>query len=101
MWMSTTATGKTEVWQARIGREFAAQLHADADVLGLEGRTDIVRAALALLHRSAVEQRMAHSVDEFYGDDIPPLPIGVLPAEDDTADGPAVIDEASGASAHA
>ena len=82
----TSTTGTTEVWQARIGREFAAQLHTDAEALGLNGRTDIVKAALALLHRSAAEQRMAHSVDEFYGDDTPPLPIGVLPAEDDTAD---------------
>jgi hypothetical protein len=99
--MADVSTGKTEVWQARIGREFAAQLHADADVLGLEGRTDIVRAALALLHRSAAEQRMAQSVDEFYGDDIPPLPIGVLPAEDDVACGTAIADEASGAHGHA
>lgn len=89
------------MWQARIGREFAAQLHADADALGLDGRTEIVKAALALLHRSASEQRMAHSVDEFYGDDIPPLPIGVLPTEDDAADGPAMVEEASGARGHA
>lgn len=99
--MTSTSTGSTEVWQARIGREFAAQLHADADVLGLDGRTDIVKAALALLHRSAAEQRMARSVDEFYGDDIPPLPIGVLPAEDDAANDPAMVDEAPGARGHA
>ena len=58
----------TEVWQARIGCELAAQL-----------RTDIVRTALQLLHRRAAEERMAHSVDTFYGDATSPLPIGVLP----------------------
>jgi hypothetical protein len=74
-----TATGTTEVWQARIERTFAAQLRDDAHVLGLDGRTDIVRAALHLLHRSAAEERMARSVDDFYGTVAPPLPIGVLP----------------------
>jgi hypothetical protein len=35
------------------------QLRADAEVLGLNGRTDIVKAALP------AEQRMAKSVDDF------------------------------------
>jgi hypothetical protein len=70
------------VWQARIGRDLAEQLRADAEVLGLDGRTDIVKAALALLHRQAAEERMARSVDEFYGDSPPPLPLGVDPADD-------------------
>ena len=96
--MVSTTTRTTEVWQARIRREFAAQLHADADVLGLGCRTDIVRAALECLHRRAAEQRMAQGVDEFYGDDIPLLlPIGVLPAEDDGATDPATVEKASGA----
>lgn len=76
------AAGASEVWQARIGRDLAEQLRADAEVLGLEGRTDIVKAALALLHRQAAEERMAQSVDEFYGDSAPPLPLGVVPADD-------------------
>jgi hypothetical protein len=97
MYMTSTTTGSTEVWQARIGREFAAQLYADANILGLQGRTDIVKAALAMLHRNAAEQRMARSVEEFYGEDIPPLPIGVLPAEDESANGPAMADQAPGA----
>jgi hypothetical protein len=67
----------SEVWQARIGAELAAQLRADAEVLGLTGRTEIVKAALELLHRQAAEQRMATSVDDFYGDAEPPLPLGV------------------------
>jgi hypothetical protein len=74
--------GVSEVWRARISHEFAAQLRADADILGLEGRTDIVRAALSLLHRRAAEERMALSVNEFYGDDEPPLPIGVISADE-------------------
>ena len=73
--------GASEVWQARIDHELAAALRADADVLGLRGRTDIVRAALQMLHRRAAEERMARSVDEFYSGATPPLPIGVPPAD--------------------
>ena len=79
----TLANGPTEVWQARIDHDLAAQLREDAGVLGLEGRTAIVRAALELLHQRAAEERMAQSVEEFYGFGAPPLPIGVLP--DDAA----------------
>jgi hypothetical protein len=79
----TSSTGATEVWQARIGHGFAAQLQQDAETLGLDGRTDIVKAGLQLLHRRAAEERMAASVDNFYAGAIPPLPIGVLPDETD------------------
>ncbi len=48
-------------------------------MLGLDGRTEIVKAALEMLHRRAAEERMARSIDDFYGDDVPPLPIGVRP----------------------
>lgn len=72
-----TTTGASETWQARIGHDLAAQLRRDAELLGLEGRTEIVRAALELLHRRAAEERMACSVDDFYGEDEPPLPVGV------------------------
>jgi hypothetical protein len=82
----TTTTGATEVWQARIGRAFAAELLADADVLGLEGRTDIVKAALLMLHRRAAEERMARGVDAFYGGRTPALPIGVLPDQGDATE---------------
>ena len=78
----STSTGASEVWQARIGHELAAQLRADADVLGLKGRTDIVKAALGLIHRLAAEERMARSVDEFYQGAPAKLPIGVLAADD-------------------
>lgn len=85
--MSAT-TGATEVWQARIAHDLAAQLRADAEVLGINGRTDIVRAALDLLHRRAAEERMARSVDEFYAGAAPALPIGVIQADDDPVDRP-------------
>lgn len=73
----TTTTGASETWQARIGHDLAAQLRRDAELLGLAGRTEIVKAALDLLHRRAAEERMARSVDDFYGNDSPPLPVGV------------------------
>jgi hypothetical protein len=79
---STAPVGTSEVWQARIGRDLATQLRADAEVLGLDGRTDIVKAALQLLHRHAAEQRMVKSVDDFYGDTIPPLPLGIVDGDD-------------------
>jgi hypothetical protein len=81
MRMAATAEGPTEVWQARITRDLASQLRADAAVLGLTSRTDIVKAALELLHRHAAEIRMAQSVDEFYSGATPPLPAGVAPGD--------------------
>jgi hypothetical protein len=82
----TVGSGGTEVWQARISRDLADQLQADSEVLGLSGRTEIVKAALQLLHQRAAEERMARSVAEFYGDDQPPLPIGVVADESDNVD---------------
>lgn len=76
----TTTTGASETWQARISHDLAAQLRRDAEVLGLDGRTEIVKAALELLHQRAAEARMARSVDDFYGTSEPALPIGVRPA---------------------
>ncbi len=76
----SVATGSSEIWQARIAPDLAAQLRQDAEVLGLEGRTEIVKAALELLHRRAAEERMARSVDDFYGGSPPKLPLGVRPA---------------------
>lgn len=80
----------TEIWQARIEPDLAAQLRVDADVLGLRGRTDIVKAALQLLHRRAAEERMARSVDDFYGTTTPALPIGVLAADSDDDSDPSI-----------
>ena len=74
------AADASEVWQARIDRGLAAELRADSVVLGLTSRTDIVKAALELLHRRAAEERMAQSVAKFYGEAAVPLPIGVRAA---------------------
>lgn len=86
----TTTTGASETWQARITHELAAQLRNDATLLGLDGRSAIVRAALELLHRRAAEERMASSVDDFYADHEQSLPVGVRPAgRDASSDVPA------------
>jgi hypothetical protein len=82
----TTTTGASETWQARISHELSAQLRDDAELLGLGGRTEIVRAALELLHTRAAEERMARSVDAFYLGGEPELPIGVHPARRDAPD---------------
>ena len=74
----------------RGGRERDAQLRDDARLLGLDGRTEIVKAALELLHQRAAEERMARSVDRFYAHHQPELPVGVRPGRrDDGADVPA------------
>ena len=73
----TITTGASETWQARITHELAAQLREDAELLGLDGRTEIVKAALVLLHKQAAEERMARSVDSFYSGREPALIIGV------------------------
>lgn len=78
--------GASEVWQARVPREFAAELRIDAEVLGLDGRTEIVKEALRMLHRRAAEERLGRSIDEFYGGATPPLPLGVLPDDADEYD---------------
>ena len=67
----------SEVWQARIDSELAAQLREDAKVLGLKANTDMVKAGLQLLHRQAAEQVMADGIRDFYEGQAPPLPIGV------------------------
>lgn len=78
-----TTTGASETWQARITHDLAAQLRIDPKLLGLDGRTEIVKAALDLLHRRAAEERMARNVDDYYGNSEPPLPVGVRPARAD------------------
>jgi len=80
---TTATTGASETWQARISHQRAAQLRDDAELLGLDGRTEIVKAALELLHKQAAEERMARSVDSFYAGREPALPIGVRPGRGD------------------
>lgn len=73
----TATTGSSETWQARITHDFAAQLRNDAELLGLGGSTEIMKAGLQLLHRRAAEERMARRFEDFYVNSEPPLPIGV------------------------
>ena len=74
------ATPTTEVWQARIDSGLARALRADAEVLGLSARTDIVKAGLELLHRRAAEERMAQDIAAFHDGATAPLPVGVRPS---------------------
>lgn len=74
----TLRTGGSEVWKARIGHELATQLRADGQTLGVRGRSEIVKIALQRLHRQVAEERMARSVDDFYGDGPRPLPTAWL-----------------------
>ncbi|MGC1207998.1 MAG: hypothetical protein WA880_08605 [Ornithinimicrobium sp.] len=39
-------TGSFETWKARIPCDLAAQLRSDAELLGLDERAEIVKAAL-------------------------------------------------------
>lgn len=80
------ASSPTDVWQARVAAEFGAKLMEDAEVLGLSSKTDIVKAALELLHRQAAELRMARGVEAFYGDGAVPLPVGVVPLDESELD---------------
>ena len=67
----------TSIWQARIDDDLGQRLDADKEVLGLQTRTEMVKAGLELLARQAAELRMARDVDEFYRGEEPPLPVGV------------------------
>lgn len=53
--------------QARLSAGDVVQLDADARTLGLQNRSEAVRAALRLLHRHAARQALAREYDEFYG----------------------------------
>ncbi|PZF82813.1 ribbon-helix-helix protein, CopG family [Jiangella anatolica] len=68
---------KSEIWQARIPAQLARDLEKDAEVLGLEGRSEIVREALTRLHRQALQERMAVEIADYYGGEQAPLPDGV------------------------
>lgn len=68
-------------WLTESGQEPMSEpeQRAAAEVLDLDGRSDIAKAPPGL-NRQAAEERMAQSVDEFYGDSTPPSPLGVVPA---------------------
>lgn len=65
----TPATGA--IWQTRLPREAAATYEQGLETLGLD-RSEALRRGLRLLHREALETRMARDVD-FYGGERAPL----------------------------
>ena len=74
--------GGTVVLQARVDAEFARELlEHDANVLGLESASHVVREGLRLLHRHAQEQAAAAAYDAFYDGKPAPLPAGVAPGD--------------------
>lgn len=60
------------IWQTRLSREAAATYEEDLRILGLD-RSEALRRGLRLLHREALETRMARDVEEFYGGERAPL----------------------------
>ena len=54
----------TLVWQTRLSREAAAAYEQDLETLGLD-RSEALRRGLRLLHREALEVRMARDIAEF------------------------------------
>ncbi len=53
------------IWQTRLSREAAATYEQDLEVLGID-RSEALRRGLRLLHREALETRMANDVEDFY-----------------------------------
>lgn len=53
------------IWQTRLSREAAATYEEDLEILGID-RSEALRRGLRLLHREALETRMAGDVSHFY-----------------------------------
>ncbi len=80
------ASNTGTVWQTRLSRQAAAAYEHDLETLGID-RSEALRRGLRLLHREALETRMARDVEDFYSGERAPL-------SDVTA---ALYDEAAGA----
>jgi hypothetical protein len=65
------------VVQVSIDPGLAAELAADAQVLGLDGVSGLVREGVLMVHRRARERDAAAEIAEFYGSQPAPLPDGV------------------------
>jgi hypothetical protein len=63
----------TVLLQARVPRETAAHVAADAAVLGLDGVSDVIREGLRLVHRRAALMALAQEYDDFYGGEPAPV----------------------------
>lgn len=60
------------IWQTRLSREAAATYEEDLEVLGID-RSEALRRGLQLLHREALETRMASEVSDFYAGERAPM----------------------------
>jgi hypothetical protein len=77
------------VWQTRLSREAAAAYEQDLETLGLD-RSEALRRGLRLLHREALEVRMARDVADFYAGKRAPLsPVTAAAYADATSGQPA------------
>lgn len=65
------------VVQVSIDAGLAAELAADAQALGLDGLSGLVREDVLMVHRRARERAAAAEIAEFYGGQPAPLPDGV------------------------
>ena len=64
--------GAGTIWQTRLSREAATAYEHDLEILGID-RSEALRRGLRLLHREALETRMAQDVDGFYSGERAPL----------------------------
>jgi mRNA interferase MazF len=64
--------GAGTVWRIRLFREAAAAYEQDLATLGID-RSEALRRGLRLLHREALETRMAREVEDFYAGGRAPL----------------------------
>lgn len=69
---SSTAQPGSVVWQTRLSGDAAEVYERDLKALGLD-RSEALRRGLRLLHREALEVRMAQDVEAFYGGARAPL----------------------------
>jgi hypothetical protein len=67
----------TETWSARLPKDLTEQARRDGAALGLEGSTEIIKAGLEALHRQARLKVALEQVEEYYGGEPAPLPLGV------------------------
>lgn len=70
--MAAPTSSAGTVWQTRLSREAAAAYERDLETLGID-RSEALRRGLRLLHREALETRMALDVEGFYGGQRAPL----------------------------
>ena len=64
--------GGGSIWQTRLSREAAVTYEEDLQVLGID-RSEALRRGLRLLHREALETRIASDVEDFYSGARAPL----------------------------